>query len=373
MTPTTTTTTTSIITTTTPTTARTKTGIRWGALLFGLLTPTVIAMSASAQIAGSSTSADPKTATKTAQASSKRASAKAAASTSAAATPAPTLVASADPLPAAQPASAAPGGGQSVATTLVTVTPQSTAAPVSTVAACLPDCRAGYVCREGECVSACNPMCGENETCNAKRECVPKTEANESYPYDKTRFSIGGSFGMSATPDGNGTPFGGVVGVGIPLGGHWYSREDVVVTYSQTSTDDHQYIGGAVSTGTVPVDQSYLLIALRATAGYQFNSLLSARAGVMAGSHTLTTQHGFCGAGYAERDSSSAAVGGTAAIAFAIKHADLSAVVDAYSAETQQLCTVTTTTSIFGNQQAAQLIPQRQVAAQFLAQLSFLF
>jgi hypothetical protein len=336
------------------------------AILIALMTPTVIAASASAQIAGAPKS-NVAAASKTHTAA---AAPKAATST---------IVASAGPAndPTANQSGQAPGtsgaGGQSVSTMLVSVTPQSaTATPAPTpVAACLPDCRSGYVCREGECVSACNPMCGENETCNAKRECVPKTSESESFPYDKTRFGIGGALGMSATPDGNGTPFGGLISVSVPLGGHWYSREDVVITYSQTATDDHQYVGAQVGSGAATVDQSYLLIALRATAGYQFNSLLSARAGFFAGSHTLSTQHSFCGTGYAERDTSSAALGGTGAIGFALKHADLSAVADVYSAESQQVCTVAPVTNGFFQQ--AQLLPQRQVAAQFLAQLTFMF
>jgi hypothetical protein len=337
------------------------------AILIALMTPTVIAASASAQIAGS-----PKSNVAAAGGKTTHAAPKAAVVSNVAATPATAASASAaDSNPSlAAPQSQAPGGGQSVSTMLVSVTPQSST-PVTPVAACLPECRSGYVCREGECVSGCNPGCGENETCNAKRECVPKTAESEGFPYDKTRFGIGGALGMSATPDGNGTPFGGLISVSVPLGGHWYSREDVIVTYSETATNDHQYFGSAPTAGTTPVDQQYLLVALRATAGYQFNSLISARAGFFAGSHTLTTQHGFCGAGPQERDTSSAALGGTGGIGFALKHADLSAVADVYSAETQQTCSVIPTTPGFFNQ--AQLVPQRQVAAQFLAQLTFMF
>ena len=106
---------------------------------------------------------------------------------------------------------------------------------------------------------------------------------------------------------------------------------------------------------------------------HQFSSIVNARLGLFAGSHTLHTEHGFCGTGYAEKDESSFAIGGTGAIGLAIKHADLSAVVDDYSATTQALCSVAV--SPFGGfvGQPATLVPQRQVAAQFLAQASFLF
>jgi hypothetical protein len=37
--------------------------------------------------------------------------------------------------------------------------------------ACVPDCRTGFVCIDGGCVSACNPPCAEGERCNADGEC----------------------------------------------------------------------------------------------------------------------------------------------------------------------------------------------------------
>lgn len=264
------------------------------------------------------------------------------------------------------------GGADSVVSvsagpTIVSTAPATSAPPTAT---CLPECRSGFVCREGECVSACNPGCAENETCNAKRECVPKTEANEPYPYDKVRLGVGGAIGVSTLADGMGTPFGGLVAISVPLGGHLYTREDVVITYSQTSAEDSYYVGNTVSpAGRTPVDQTYLLVALRATVGYQFSSLMSARAGLFAGSHMLTTRHGFCGNGPAERDENSAALGGTGALAFAFKHADLAVVADGYTANTQQLCSIVQGPLA----QPAVLAPQKALAAQILAQATFLF
>ncbi|MCP4447938.1 MAG: hypothetical protein GY811_21775 [Myxococcales bacterium] len=48
------------------------------------------------------------------------------------------------------------------------------AQPASTVdeAVCVPDCRRGYVCIEGECLSACNPPCDRGYECTDERECV---------------------------------------------------------------------------------------------------------------------------------------------------------------------------------------------------------
>ncbi|MET0389548.1 MAG: hypothetical protein ABW321_26480 [Polyangiales bacterium] len=45
--------------------------------------------------------------------------------------------------------------------------------PRETPDACMPDCRSGYTCLEGRCVSMCNPVCAANEYCNAVGECLP--------------------------------------------------------------------------------------------------------------------------------------------------------------------------------------------------------
>jgi hypothetical protein len=47
---------------------------------------------------------------------------------------------------------------------------------------CVPQCRSGYVCHEGACISACNPPCGPKEYCTANGECArgsaPTTNAS---------------------------------------------------------------------------------------------------------------------------------------------------------------------------------------------------
>jgi hypothetical protein len=37
---------------------------------------------------------------------------------------------------------------------------------------CRPDCRSGYTCIDGRCVSACNPPCANHERCTAAGECA---------------------------------------------------------------------------------------------------------------------------------------------------------------------------------------------------------
>ena len=230
----------------------------------------------------------------------------------------------------------------------------------------------GFVCREGECVSACNPGCGEGETCNAKRECVAANEATESRTYDKVRFGIGGHLGVGTSSDGEGTAYGGHIMIAVPLGGHVYTREDIMASYYRTNVTDNQIVGaGAPAYGTTDVDQQYLLIALRATLGYQIGNYVNARAGVLVGSHTLTVDHGYCGTGPQNQSFNSFAAGGTGAIGFALKHVELTVVGDVYDADTQAVCGVLS--GPYSATQPATLVPRRDVAAQFLAQATILF
>lgn len=53
-------------------------------------------------------------------------------------------------------------------------------------AACLPNCRTGFVCHNGACISACNPPCESKRFCSAEGECVdayPRTYAIEDDEY----------------------------------------------------------------------------------------------------------------------------------------------------------------------------------------------
>lgn len=59
--------------------------------------------------------------------------------------------------PAAAPATPAPGGP---------------AQGPATGAQCVPACRSGYICVQGQCVSACNPPCPAGQQCTAEGECV---------------------------------------------------------------------------------------------------------------------------------------------------------------------------------------------------------
>ena len=56
--------------------------------------------------------------------------------------------------------------------------PAPAAAPAASApiaAECVPSCRAGYFCHEGQCLSLCNPPCGAGERCSQNGECESAT------------------------------------------------------------------------------------------------------------------------------------------------------------------------------------------------------
>jgi hypothetical protein len=60
----------------------------------------------------------------------------------------------------------------------------ASAQQTATTAGCVPECRSGYVCIEGACVSACNPPCTGDQTCTPEGQCVPNatTPATSAFP-----------------------------------------------------------------------------------------------------------------------------------------------------------------------------------------------
>jgi len=55
--------------------------------------------------------------------------------------------------------------------------PRPPAAQPAAPVACVPACRSGYMCYQGQCVSACNPPCAANERCTENAQCVLQAPA----------------------------------------------------------------------------------------------------------------------------------------------------------------------------------------------------
>lgn len=60
--------------------------------------------------------------------------------------------------------------------------PRSAAAAAAADEACAPSCRSGYACVRGQCVSKCNPVCGDGERCTNEGECVPAVVSSQAPP-----------------------------------------------------------------------------------------------------------------------------------------------------------------------------------------------
>ena len=74
------------------------------------------------------------------------------------------------------------------------------------VAACVPDCRPGFVCVSGGCVSACNPPCPSNLVCTRDRTCVTPAEAAEQEDLAPANLGEGLHFGAVVSAEGGYAP-----------------------------------------------------------------------------------------------------------------------------------------------------------------------
>jgi hypothetical protein len=64
--------------------------------------------------------------------------------------------------------------------------------PAPAAPSCVPKCRSGYLCVEGQCISACNPPCSAEQTCTPDGQCLATPplftaapEAKQERPRDK--------------------------------------------------------------------------------------------------------------------------------------------------------------------------------------------
>lgn len=103
-------------------------------------------------------------------------------------------------------------------------------APVEAGITCVPECRVGFLCHEGECKSLCNPPCPDGETCSQDKTCIPRsieegaattesekrrnTDASAILEYNLARYE---QFRKSRNV-GIGLMVGAVVGIGVAGG-----------------------------------------------------------------------------------------------------------------------------------------------------------
>jgi len=78
---------------------------------------------------------------------------------------------------------------------------------------CVPSCRDGYLCHQGQCIAACNPPCAEGEQCVGDGQCVAAASQESTYAVVDT------SGGSAAPVDSGGKPSTAVPATFVGLGG----------------------------------------------------------------------------------------------------------------------------------------------------------
>jgi hypothetical protein len=102
---------------------------------------------------------------------------------------------------------------------------------------CVPDCRTGFVCMNGICVSKCNPPCPQGTNCDSSGNCISNSVG--SNPYDE-------HWGMLIPGFISGI-VGTVVGiVGIANGAEGYSSKTTKIAQKDLLTASGLMIGVSI-------------------------------------------------------------------------------------------------------------------------------
>jgi hypothetical protein len=178
-------------------------------------------------------------------------------------------------------------------------------------AACFPECRSGYVCHQGRCISRCNPPCDASETCTDAGSCVARKPApgaiaapRESAPEQAVssgqgtspaeaparpsmrestalRFALGAQVGGDML-SGFGRWVGGHVVVVKPHRPGWFLRGEVVwgsftprivrpTIHSGTNAHEYEHMVIGVRPLVVQWLTDVLSVRYGGTVGYSFN------------------------------------------------------------------------------------------------------
>jgi len=82
---------------------------------------------------------------------------------------------------------------------------------------CVPSCRDGFLCHQGQCVDACNPPCAEGEQCVGDGQCVA---AGASSPAQESTYEpVDTTGGAVGTVDTGGKPSTAMPATFVGLGG----------------------------------------------------------------------------------------------------------------------------------------------------------
>jgi hypothetical protein len=129
---------------------------------------------------------------------------------------------------------------------------------------CVPACRDGYLCHQGQCIEACNPPCGEGEQCVSGGECVAKAPAAPTYTAVNTS-------GGSAAADTGGKPSVALPATFVGLGGFFLIAGGV--TFGTSEWDGYygeywgtgQWVGvGLMTIGAIMLVTATPFLAIRA-------------------------------------------------------------------------------------------------------------
>jgi hypothetical protein len=159
------------------------------------------------------------------------------------------------------PAASQTNSALTVTDTAVSVSQSTVGAP--TVKECVPPCRVGYICVNGNCVSACNPPCPEGTTCNGRGECVsldmlvkttgtPKKMHRHTGLFLSMSGGVGGSV-MNSSPQDTSVRTGGLnIPIQFDLG---YTVRENLIIYG--SFDMNTVEKATIERNNVKVDNGY--------------------------------------------------------------------------------------------------------------------